>query len=219
MTNVKAYLRAAVACLFMTNPAMSAIVDVLSNSPTAGTVIDLAVADFERLGNCGGGHSVVNDGCSVVMKNDPVAPHAYGRFDPPPQDYWIDSQDIDKLKWTVSHNQAFTSLTFALTDAHDQANSWFDMFLLDGDNWMSIWSLPTQLENGNLQWLRVDFTAPVTAASFMFSTKIGAGYDGYGISSLSVELAPVPVPGAALLLVTGAAALAGLRVRRNRCTG
>lgn len=217
MTKLRAHFCAAVATLFVFSaPAISAVVDVLTDAPTTGTAIDLAVSDFERLGHCGGGHSVINDGCSVVMKSDPVAPHAYGRFDPPPQTYWIDSQDIDELKWTVSNDQAFTSMTFALTDAHDQADSWFDMFFLDGDDWVSIWSLPTQLANGNLQWLRVDFDAPVTAASFLFSTKIGDGFDGYGISSLSVDLAPVPVPGAAILLLTGAAAFAGVRARRRQ---
>lgn len=216
MTYLKALFCAQAALLILTAPAMSAVVDVLSATPATGTAIDLSVKDFERLGNCGGGHSVVNDGCSVVMKNNPAAPHAFGRFDPPPQDYWIDSQDIDELKWTVSNDQAFTSMTFALTDAHDQANSWFDMSFLDGDDWVSIWSLPTQLGNGNLQWLRVDFGNAVTSAAFQFSTKVGGGYDGYGISSLSVDLAPVPVPGAAMLLLTGGAALVGLRARKKR---
>ena len=74
--------------------------------------------------------------------------------------------------------------------------------------------------DANLLWLRVDFDAPVSEAQFKFSTRLN---DGYGISSLSAELvpvlsdelAPVPVPGAAIFLITGAAAFAGLRSRRS----
>lgn len=197
-------------------PAWGATVTTLPAGPEGGIAIDLKVEDFERLGNCGGGRSVVNDGCSVVLKADPAAPHAYGRFDPPPATDWIDSQDIDKLKWTVTAPVSFTSMTFALTDAHDQKDSHFIMSFFEGGAWTPIWEIATRQQNGNLFWLTVDFGKAITAAEFLFSTKTEPGYDGYGISQVSIAPAPVPVPAAAVLLASGLALMAGLRRRARR---
>ncbi|MDQ1901599.1 hypothetical protein RAH32_14220 [Paracoccus sp. WLY502] len=205
-----------VSASWITVPAWGATVTTLPDGPAGGTAIDLKVDDFERLGNCGGGGSVVNDGCSVVTKADPAAPHAFGRFDPPPSTYWIDSQDIDKLKWTVMAPVSFSSMTFALTDAHDQKDSHFVMSFLEDGTWTPIWEIATEQQNGNLFWLTVDFGKAITAAEFMFSTKSEPGYDGYGISQVTVAPAPVPVPAAAVLLASGLALMAGFRRRTRR---
>lgn len=200
----------------LASPASSATVDVVSGPPTGGTPIALSVGHFDRLGNCGGGGSVVGDGCSAIVKTDPAAPDAYGRFDPL-GDYWIDSQDINELKWTVSSAAAFTSLTFALTDAHDQMASFFRMSFDDGGSWTPIWDIATRKDNANLYWLSVDFGEAVTEAVFLFSTKVEPGYDGYGISALSVQSpAPIPAPPAVLLLGSGAVLIAGLRRSKKR---
>lgn len=204
---------------FVAFPAAAATVTVLDSNQPSGTAIDLAVADFERIGNCGGGGSVVGDGCAVVAKSNPKAAHAFGRFGPLGH-YWIDSQDINELKWTVRAPQAFTSLSFALTDAHDQPNSFFTMSYMDNGGWTPIWDIATRKNNGNLYWLSVDFGKAVNEAVFLFSTKVGAGYDGYGISTAQVNSpAPVPVPPAALLLGSGAVAMAGLGRRRRKGRG
>lgn len=202
----------AVSVCALMSPVWAATVTVLSDAPQGGMAIALQTDDFQRIGNCGGGFSVVGDGCSVVKKYDPTAEDAYGRFDPP-DNYWIDSQDIDELAWTVTAPTAFTSMSFALTDAHDQQNSFFSMFYDDGDGWSEIFSIPDRLANGNLFWLTVDFGEAVEFARFLFKTKVGNGYDGFGISELTV--APVPLPPAAALLASGAALLAGLRRRRR----
>ncbi|WP_347139728.1 VPLPA-CTERM sorting domain-containing protein [Paracoccus sp. SSK6] len=187
----------------------------MPGAPAGGTPVDLTVDDFERVGNCGGGAAVINDGCSVVVKTDPSTPDAMGRFDPLGK-YWIDSQDINDLKWTVSSEEAFTSMTFALTDAHDQLDSFFTMFFDDGGSWDPIWNIATQKSNASLYWLSVDFGKAVNEAVFLFSTKVEPGYDGFGISALTLEkLAPVPLPPAALLLGSGTMLMAGLRRRRK----
>ena len=216
MFNLRAQFCASLTCLFaLSAPASSAVVSVLDSGPANGTAVDLSVNDFERIGACGEQGSVINDGCSVVVKHDPTAYHASGRFTPPPGNYWIDSQDIDLLQWTVSPGKAFISLTFALTDAFDQVKSHFNMSVLEGREWVSVWEISERQLDANLHWLRVDFDAPMTEAQFKFSTRLN---DGYGISSLSVELAPVPVPSAAIFLISGAAAFAGLmRSRRSAC--
>lgn len=200
-------------CVLQVSDTLAATVTQLSNAPSKGEAIELSVDDFTRIGNCGGGKSVVNDGCSVVKKSDPASADAYGRYPVPPKLDWIDSQDIDELQWTVTAGGSFTSLRFALTDAFDQKDSHFTMSYKDGDTWSPIWSIEERQENGNLFWLNVAFDQPVSSAAFRFSTKVGSGYDGYGISTASVTPSPVPVPSAALLLLSGALCMAGLRRR------
>ena len=146
LTKVRLSLAGFVVAACLAAHSWAATVSVLSEAPTEGTAIDLVVGDFQRVGICGGGFSVINGGCSVVVKDDPEAPHAYGRFDPL-GDYWMDSQDINELKWTVASPQAFTSMTFALTDAHDQLNSFFTMAMQDGNSLTQIWSIPAKQGN------------------------------------------------------------------------
>ena len=204
-------------CFAFSAPVFAATVTVLPDAPAGGAAVKLSVDDFERVGNCGGGASVVNDGCSVVMKDNPKASHAYGRFDPLGVE-WIDSQDINELKWTVNSSTAFTSMAFALTDAHDQKDSHFRLSFNDDGNWSQIWEIGSREKNGGLHWLLVEFDAPVTAAELLFSTKATADYDGFGISAVSLfeNPAPVPVPAALPLLVGGIGALAVFRKRRQK---
>lgn len=205
----------AASMLCISSPVLAATVSILPGAPSGGKAIELSVSDFHRVGDCGAGGSVVNDGCSVVIKNDPNASHASGRFDPPPADEWIDSQDIDELIWRVSSPTAFSSVSFALTDAHDQFNSHFTMSYMDEGVWEPVWGIPSKLPNGNLFWLNVDFGEAVTTAQFLFSTKVGAGYDGYGISRVELMPAPVPLPASAALLLAGVGGLAAFKRRRK----
>lgn len=208
---------AALAVGFFVAPAWGATVTELPGPPVGGMVLDLSVNDFVRIGACGGGGSVVNDGCSVIVKDNPLAEHAFGRFDPLGGD-WIDSQDIDELLWVISSPAKFASVTFALTDAHDQDNSHFRMFYKDGGIWQQIWDIPAKLPNGNLFWLMVDFGKDVESAEFRFSTKVGAGYDGYGISQPTLPDIPaaVPLPPAAPLLLSAGLLMAGIRRRQSQ---
>lgn len=94
------------------------------------------------------------------------------------------------------------------------------MSYMDNGTWTPIWNIATRKNNGNLYWLSVDFGKAVNEAVFLFSTKVGAGYDGYGISTAQVNSpAPVPVPPAALLLGSGALVMAGLGRRRRKGRG
>lgn len=187
-------------------PAWGAVVTELAG-PSGGTPVPMDATNFKRLGLCGDGGSVIGDGCSVLDKDDPDAPDAYGRYNPFNINLdWIDSQDIDLLEWTVSSAVPFTSLAFVLIDAHDQPGSHFKMFY-EGDE---IWEIASQLPNRNVFWLLVTFDDPVTTAVFNFSTRLN---DGYGIVAPRVQ--PVPLPPAALLLLTGTALIAGLRRRRR----
>lgn len=211
-----------VAALSFLAPAWAATVTEVSGPAANSVAIGLQVGDFKNVWvdehgqtKCGAGKSVINDGCSVVIKDDPDAKHAYGRRDPL-GNYWIDTQDIAELEWSVTAPTAFTSLTFALTDVYDQPDSFFRLSYLDSGSWTGIWDIAERQENGTLYWLTVNFDQAVTSAKFLFSTKNGNvydDYDGFGISSVSV--APVPLPPAALLLLGGGAMLAGLKRRRK----
>lgn len=176
------------------------------DGPGEGTSIALDSSDFASSGPCGSGGSVVEDGCSVLLKEEIGAdPLAYGRF-APENAGWIDSQDLEEVTWTVENDTPFTSLTFALTDASDQENSFFHLSV-DGASW-SIED--EQRANGTLDWVTVTFDEAVTEASLMFQTRYN---DGWGVRAASV--ATVPVPASGVMLAFGLAGLAATRRRRR----
>lgn len=187
---------------------------IIEETTGRGTPIALDVADFVGSGPCGYGGSVINDGCSVVLKSDPDAPDAYGRFDPLGSS-WIDSQDLPEVEWTVSPGETFQSLTFALTDAFDQnpdellGESFFKL-TVDGAEW----SIAQQETNGTLHWITMNFDQPVTSTMVGFSTRLN---DGWGIKaalvSPDVVPAPVPLPAAGWLMLCSMCALIALRKR------
>jgi hypothetical protein len=181
--------------------------------PGTGTKLALNVVDFAASGLCGFGKSVINDGCSVVKKADPTATHAYGRFDPLGGEWW-DSQDLAFVDWAVKSDVAFTSLTFALTDAFDQRPA-PKFGLLDSNFALAVdgtlWSIAARQANANLKWLTVEFGEAVTSANLHFFTRTN---DGFSISSATV--APVPIPAGVWLLGTGIAAFFGLRRKAAR---
>jgi hypothetical protein len=181
--------------------------------PGTGTKLALAAGDFKGIGTCGFGRSVINDGCSPAAKSDPTADHAYGRFDPLGGEWW-DSQDLAFVDWTVHSGTAFTSVTFALTDAFDQKAS-PKFGLLDSNFALAVdgtlWSIAERQANASINWITVDFGKAVTSASIHFFTRTN---DGFSISSATV--APVPLPAAAWLLLGGLGALFGLRRKAAR---
>jgi hypothetical protein len=182
--------------------------------PGTSTAIDLDVEQFEGFGECGSGGSVVGNGCSVIEKVDPDLPDAFGRFDPFGQE-WIDSQDLSHVVWSFEYGEAFTSLTFALTDAFDQTfsqefgESYFRLEV-DGEEW----SIPSIEANGTLHWITVLFDAPTTSAQLSFFTRLN---DGWGVSSASI--ASVPVPASLSLLLLALAGLGGIAGSRGRRSG
>jgi hypothetical protein len=203
-------LKLALLALLLAAPA-GAVTITEGDGPGAASPLAPDPDAFAGFGPCGSGRSLINDGCSVAVK-DGESPRPYGRFDPfggP----WIDSQDRPRIVWTVERDAPFTTIRFALTDAFDQPRD--DRFggeshfsLSAGD---AIWRIASREANGTLHWLEVVFDEPTTRAKLTFRTRLN---DGWGVRAAGV--APVPLPASALMLLGGAGLLAALRRSRGR---
>src|SRR4051812_32689102 len=98
--------------LLLAAPAHAVTITEVSG-PGGGAPVDPDPTAFVGSGPCGSGGSVINDGCSVAVK-DSDSPGLAGRFDPFGGS-WIDSQDRPTIVWTVERGTPFTSVRFALT--------------------------------------------------------------------------------------------------------
>lgn len=179
------------------------------DGPGRGWPVDPNPTAFQGFGPCGSGGSVINDGCSVAVK-DATSPRLSGRFDPFGGS-WIDSQDRPTIVWTIEEAQPFTSVRFALTDAFDQppearwgGASFFS--LTAGD---ATWSIPEREADGTLHWLEILLDAPTTRTELTFATRLN---DGWGVRE--ARISAVPLPAAGLLLLGGLAGLGALGRRR-----
>lgn len=161
------------------------------------------LGSFSGSGGPGSGAAACGDRTTVQVKDDGT-PFPYGRFNPNGRS-WIDSNDLPRVVWNLSSPVAVTGLSFALTDAHDQADSHFEMSVGG-----ATFSIPTREANGALHWISILFNTPAKTAKITFDTRLN---DGYGIAD--VKVAPVPLPPALALIASGLAAIAALRRRRN----
>jgi hypothetical protein len=184
------------------------------DGPVTGKALALNLADFTGSGPCGDGISVINDGCSPVIK-DSTSARPSGRFNPlDPNGSWVDSSDLEHLEWNVNFGQKAKALIFALTDADDQparpqvglGESHFSVSADGG----TLWSIAKRAADRNVQWLAVVFDTPQTGVTISFDTRHD---DGFGVSNPII--AAVPVPAAGLLLLSGIAGLAGFRRLRS----
>lgn len=162
------------------------------------------VGSFTGSGAPGSGGASCGDKTTLQVK-DESTPFPYGRFNPS-GGKWIDSNDLAEVSWQMNTRVPLKAFSFALVDAHDQANSHFTFSVDD-----AVFNIAEREENGTLHWITVLFDRPTTTASISISTRLN---DGYGISD--VKVAPVPVPPALALLGSGVALLGAMRLRRSR---
>jgi hypothetical protein len=165
------------------------------------------VGSFTGAGKAGSGGAVCGDRTTEQVKTE-ASKRLFGRYSPTGES-WIDSNDLKHVTWDVDIKRPFSAVSFALVDAHDQADSHFS---IEADG--ATWTLPERQSNGNLQWISILFDAPVDSAEIVFRTRHN---DGYGVSDISV--APVPVPAAGLLALTGLMVLGAVRIGRRRRRG
>lgn len=170
-----------------------------------------ALTDLGR----GTGRSVIGDGSGLEVRSDNGM--AWGRFNADGSDgliagNWIDSNDNHGMRWDVDTGSKFNALSFFLIDAADVGGK-FSMKV--GDTlYSTLLGGGGRLANGNIQLVTILLDKAVsnlTVELFHDRTNDGFGIDG----AAAMRIAPVPVPPAAALLVSGLAALGFLRRRRD----
>ena len=171
------------------------------------------VGSFATLGGHGTGGAAVNGGRALEVRGDNTMP--WGRYDTdtlssPLGGNWLDTNDTYGMKWEVGNLGKFDTLAFFLTDVAD-VGATFSIKV--GDELFSdIAGSSGRLANGNIHLIRIALDRAVENLTVeLIHDRLN---DGFGIDGATVvEIAPVPVPPAAALLVTGLAAFAGLRRR------
>lgn len=174
-----------------------------------------AVGSFTAVGKHGTGHSVVSTGKKAqVRKDDPMPWGRYNTDAAAGSRKWLDSNDNTGIKWKVGGVGEFNALSFLVSDAADVGGKFS---IKVGDKLYSdIAGSKRRLKNGNVHFVRILLDEAVENLTVVL--KHNRTNDGFGIDGMAVaNVAPVPLPPAAALLLTGVAAIAGLR-RRTAAT-
>lgn len=189
-------------------------------SAKAGTygALQTSVGRFSPTGAAGSGHSVVGSGAEVAVRGDNTM--KWGRYNTDGHrattalgGQWLDSNDNLGMSWTVSGLGKFDTLAFFLTDVADVGG----VFSIKvGDTLFSnLAGTEGKLRNGNISLVRIALSEAVdnlTVTLMHDRTNDGFGIDGAAVG----RIAPVPLPPAAALLLTGVAGLAGMAGLRRR---
>ncbi len=158
----------------------------------------------------GTGNSVVNGGPATEVRSDNTM--RWGRYN---TDLlggnWLDSNDNKGMKWEISGLGSFNTVAFFVLDAADVGGKFS---IKVGDTRFTDLAGGKRLANGNIQFVRIALDAAVDRLTLVL--RHDRTNDGFGIDGAMIaNLAPVPLPPAALLLIGGLAALGGLRYRRR----
>lgn len=174
------------------------------------------VGSFSTLGGKGSGHSVINGGSGLEVRDDNSM--NWGRYDADKTasnavgGKWLDSNDTLGMKWKISGVGKFNAVSFYVIDAAD-AGAKFSIKV--GETLFSqILGGSGKTANGNIQLVTILLPQAVTNLTVqLMNSKLN---DGFGIDGATVaNVAPIPVPPAAALLVTGIVAMGALRRRRR----
>lgn len=174
-----------------------------------------AVGAFSAIGTHGTGGSVVNDGLSTEVRNDNDM--RWGRYNADSGilgGKWLDSNDNQGMKWDISGIGEFNSVAFFVIDAADVGGKFK---IKVGDTKFTDLAGSKRLKSGNIHFVRIALDAAVDQLTVKL--KHHRSNDGFAIDGAMVaDIAPVPLPPAAFLLMGGLAAMGGLRRRRRAAT-
>lgn len=169
------------------------------------------VGSFASLGGVGAGGSAVNGGTKLQVRGDD--PWVWGRYNTSGVDgAWLDSNDTLGMRWDVGGVGKFNAIAFLLTDVADVGATFT---IKVGDTLFSqTIGAAGRMANGSIQLVRI--LLPETVERLAIELRNNRLNDGFGIDGATVaRIAPVPVPPAALLLISGFAGLVVLRRRRT----
>ncbi len=178
---------------------------------------DTSVGSFTTLGGTGSGASHINGGTGLEVRGDNNM--NWGRFNADRLDNdliggkWLDSNDTLGMKWEIGGLGAFNALSFFLIDAADVGGKFS---IKVGESLFSqVLGAGGRTANGNIQLVTILLPEAVSNLTVeLFNDRLN---DGFGIDGASVSnVAPIPVPPAAALLVTGVLALGAISRRRAR---
>ena len=174
------------------------------------------VGGFTPQGTTGSGKSSVNGGSALQVRHDNSM--RWGRYNSntPAKNIvgnnWLDSNDNKSMRWRVRGDGKFNTIAFLVTDIAD-AGGKFSIKV--GNTVFSDLSKGQRLKNGNIHFVLITLDEAVNSISIRL--RHDKANDGFGIDTAMVaNVAPVPLPPAAALLVSGVATIGGLRYRRRR---
>jgi hypothetical protein len=172
------------------------------------------VGSFSSFGPAGSGHSVVGDPSKLQVRHDPTM--QWGRYGTekgaPLGGNWLDSNDNLGMRWEVEGLGKFNALAFFVLDAADVGGKF--SIKVGNTLFSDLAGAKGKLSNGNIHFVKVLLSEAVdhlTVELMHDRTNDGFGIDGVTMA----KIAPVPLPGAAGLLLGGMALLAGQRRRRR----
>ncbi|MEM6610269.1 MAG: VPLPA-CTERM sorting domain-containing protein [Pseudomonadota bacterium] len=183
-----------------------------------GPALVTHVGTFTTMGGTGSGGTVSglpgNTGTELALRDG----NTYGRVDTVGGRWYLDSNDTYGILWNADLGGAlFKSLTFVLTDGSD-VGAYLRVSAAGSDYELRSGG---RLPNGYSSLVTITFEDYVQSALVElvnYTTSGGTALrrnDGFSIDGVQVELAPVPLPAAGLMLVAGLGGLAALRRRKH----
>jgi hypothetical protein len=173
------------------------------------------VGSFKAKGTGGSGRASINGGTKLQVRNDNAM--RWGRYNSntPSKNIvgsnWLDSNDNQKMVWKVKSDQKFNTIGFQLTDIAD-AGGKFSIKV--GNTVYDDRTYGKKLKNGTVHFVLITLDELVNSAKVVLQHD--RANDGFGIDTAMVaNVAPVPIPPAAALLLTGIAGIGTLRLRRK----
>ena len=170
------------------------------------------VGSFTPFGRTGSGDAVVGDGSKLQVRRDNRM--RWGRYNLNGSGglrpgNWLDSNDNQGIKWRIKDVGEFDRVGFFLSDVADVGGKFS---IKVGDTVYRDLANGAKLKNGNIYFVRILLSEAVDKLTIKFSHNIND--DGFGIDGAVLgSAAPVPVPPAAALILTGLLGLFGLRRR------